>query len=170
VHSILVPFSLYMYPFLILCVRLFFLQFFLVFTLFLEIYFMSRVLSIYLFMSMHTHTWIHEDTPEPKKWHQILWISPGDPSLIQLPNPDTIVDAKKWLMTRAWYSCLLRGSARAWQTQRWMLAVNHWTEHRVPSGGVRERTEWAEGVCNPIGITMISTKQTSPPHPRAPRD
>jgi hypothetical protein len=26
-----------------------------------------------------------------------------------------------------------------------MLAVNHQTEHRVPDGGVRERTEEAEG-------------------------
>ena len=35
---------------------------------------------------------------------------------------------------RTWYSCLLRGSARAWQIQRWMLAANHWTENRVPNG------------------------------------
>jgi hypothetical protein len=32
-----------------------------------------------------------------------------------------------------------------------MLTANHWTEHRVPNEGVRERTEEAEGVCNPIG-------------------
>jgi hypothetical protein len=38
-------------------------------------------------------------------------------------------------------------------------AANHWTEHRVPNGGVRERTEGAEGVCNPIGRTTISTNQ-----------
>jgi hypothetical protein len=31
-------------------------------------------------------------------------------------------------------------------TKMWMLADNHWTEHRVPNGGVRERTEGAEGV------------------------
>ncbi|XP_076796740.1 uncharacterized protein LOC117715751 isoform X2 [Arvicanthis niloticus] len=36
---------------------------------------------------------------------------------------------------------------------------NHWKEHGVPNGGVRERTEGAEGVCNPIGRT-ISTNQT----------
>jgi len=29
----------------------------------------------------------------------------------------------------------------------WMLAANHWTEHRDPNGGVRERTEGAEVVC-----------------------
>jgi hypothetical protein len=30
-----------------------------------------------------------------------------------------------------------------------------------PSGGARERTEGAEGVCNPIGRTTISTNQSS---------
>ncbi|KRY63398.1 hypothetical protein T11_520, partial [Trichinella zimbabwensis] len=30
-----------------------------------------------------------------------------------------------------------------------MLTANHWTEHRVPNGGVRERMEGAERVCNP---------------------
>jgi hypothetical protein len=47
------------------------------------------------------------------------------------------------------------------------LAVNHWTEQGDPNGGVRGRTEGAEGVCNPIGKT-ISTNHTHPP--RAPRD
>ena len=41
-----------------------------------------------------------------------------------------------------------------------MLTANHRTEHRDPSGGVRGRTERAEGVCNPIGRTTISTNQT----------
>jgi hypothetical protein len=36
-----------------------------------------------------------------------------------------------------------------------MLAANHWTEHRVLNGGVRERTEGAEGVCRPTGRTGI---------------
>jgi hypothetical protein len=43
-----------------------------------------------------------------------------------------------------------------------MLATNHWTDHRVLNGGVRERTEGAEGVCNPIGRTTISTSQKAP--------
>jgi hypothetical protein len=30
------------------------------------------------------------------------------------------VNAKKCLLTGYWYSCLLRGSVRAWQIQRWM--------------------------------------------------
>jgi hypothetical protein len=41
-----------------------------------------------------------------------------------------------------------------------MLTANHWAEHGVPNGAVRERTERAEAVCNPIGRTKISTNQT----------
>jgi hypothetical protein len=41
-----------------------------------------------------------------------------------------------------------------------MLLANHWTEHRVPNGRVRERMRGAEGVCNPIGKTTISTTRT----------
>jgi hypothetical protein len=63
--------------------------------------------------------------------------------------------------------CLLRGSVRALQIQRWMLTANHWTEHGVPNRGVRERTEGVEGVCNPIGRTTVSTNQTPSPS-RAP--
>jgi len=37
-----------------------------------------------------------------------------------------------------------------------MLVANLWTEYRDPNGGVRERTEGVEGVCNPIGRTTIS--------------
>jgi hypothetical protein len=32
-------------------------------------------------------------------------------------------------------------------------------------GGVREKTERAEGVCNPIGRTTIWTNQDPYPHP-----
>jgi hypothetical protein len=45
----------------------------------------------------------------------------------------------------------------------WILAANYWTEHRVPKGGVRERTEGPESVCNLIGKTTISTNETPPP-------
>jgi len=38
-----------------------------------------------------------------------------------------------------------------------MLAANHWTQQRDSNGGFREKTEEAEGVCNPIGRTTIST-------------
>jgi hypothetical protein len=65
---------------------------------------------------------------------------PGDPSHIQLPNPDTIVDASKSLQTWAWYICLLRGSASAWQIQKWMLTAIHWRKHSVLNEGAREST------------------------------
>ena len=80
---------------------------------------------------------------------------PGDPSHIQTPNPETIADAKKCLLKGACNTCLLRDSARAWQIQRWILTANHCTEHSVPNGGVRLRTEGAERVCNSIGRTTI---------------
>jgi hypothetical protein len=41
-----------------------------------------------------------------------------------------------------------------------MLAVNLQTGYRDPNGGVRGRTKEAEGGCNPIGRTTISTNQT----------
>jgi hypothetical protein len=44
------------------------------------------------------------------------------------------------LQTGAWYSCSLRGSARAWPIQMWMLTANHQTELRDPNGRVRGRT------------------------------
>jgi hypothetical protein len=34
-------------------------------------------------------------------------------------------------------------------------SVIYWMEHRAPSGGAREGTQGAEGVCNPIGGTTI---------------
>jgi hypothetical protein len=43
---------------------------------------------------------------------------PGNPSHIQLPNPDTIIDAKMFMLTGACYSWLLRGYASAWQIER----------------------------------------------------
>jgi hypothetical protein len=46
--------------------------------------------------------------PEPKCG--VETVSPGDPFHIQSPNPDTILDANKYLLTKAWYSCHLRGS------------------------------------------------------------
>jgi hypothetical protein len=40
-------------------------------------------------------------------------------------KPDTIVDAKNCMLTGAWYSSFLRGSARAWQIQRQMLTAKN---------------------------------------------
>jgi hypothetical protein len=84
---------------------------------------------------------------------------PGDPSPTLSLNLETIVDAIKNLLTGDWYSCLLRGSASAWQIQKWILTVIHWTEHRAPNEGSRERTLGAEGVCSPIERTTIWTHQ-----------
>jgi len=84
---------------------------------------------------------------------------PKDSSHVQLPNSDTIVGANQCLLAEAWNSCLLRGSASAWQIQRWMVSANHWTEHRFLNGGARERTKVVEGVCSPIGGTTIWTNQ-----------
>jgi hypothetical protein len=47
-----------------------------------------------------------------------------------------------------------------------MLTAKHWTEQGIINGIDRERTKGAEGVCNPIGRTTISTNQT----PRTPKD
>jgi len=57
------------------------------------------------------------------------------------------------------YGCLLRGSVRALLIQKRMFAANHWTEQGDPNRGVREKTEGAEGVGNPIGRTTISINQ-----------
>ena len=85
--------------------------------------------------------------------------TPGDPSHIQPPNPDTIVNANKSLLTGAWYSCLLRGSVSAWKLQKWMLTPIHWIEHRVLNEISRESTQGAEGACSPIGGTTIWANQ-----------
>jgi hypothetical protein len=87
--------------------------------------------------------------------------SPGDPSYLQSPNPDTVVHANKCLLTGAFYRYLLRGSASASQIQRWMLTAIHWTDPqwRIPNEEARERTQGAEGVCSSIGGITIWTNQ-----------
>jgi hypothetical protein len=90
-------------------------------------------------------------------------------ALTQSPHADISVDAKKCMLAGAWYSCLLRASARAWHINtEMMLTANHWTDHEVPNGGVRERTEGTEVVYNPLGGTTISTKQTELPGSKPP--
>jgi hypothetical protein len=96
------------------------------------------------------------NTGKHKEWNRVLKERasrdrlPVDPSHMQTPNPDTIVDAKKCLLTGACYSCLLRGSARSWPIQMQMPSVNYWTEHRDPNGGLRKRTGEAEGTLSGI--------------------
>ena len=48
-----------------------------------------------------------------RRKHNLETATPRDPSHLQTLNPETIVDAKKFLLTGAWYGCPLRGSARA---------------------------------------------------------
>jgi hypothetical protein len=73
------------------------------------------------------------------------------------------MDAKMGVLTGAWHSCLLRGSANVHQIWKWMLTAIHWTEHSVPSGGTRERTQVAEGVCSLIeGITIWTSSSRAP--------
>jgi hypothetical protein len=36
-----------------------------------------------------------------------------------------------------------------------MFTANYWTEHQIPNGGVTEKTEGTERVCNLIGRTTI---------------
>jgi hypothetical protein len=74
-------------------------------------------------------------------------------------NADTIAYTSNILLKGPWYSCLLWGYARAWQTQKWMLTVSYWMEHWAPNGGARESTQGAKGVCNSIGGTTIWTNQ-----------
>jgi len=58
---------------------------------------------------------------------------------MQPPNPATIVDAKEYLLTGAWYGCLLKGSARDLLIHIRMFAANHLTEHRDCNGGLKEK-------------------------------
>ncbi|EDM03693.1 rCG61799 [Rattus norvegicus] len=46
-----------------------------------------------------------------------------------------------------------------------MLRVNHWTKFGGSNGGVREKTEEDEGVCDPIGRTTTSINQDPAPPP-----
>jgi len=62
---------------------------------------------------------------------------------MQPPNSITIAGAKKYLLTGACYSCLLR-ELSSLSVQMRMLAANHWTEHGDPKE-IRERTKGAEG-------------------------
>jgi len=49
-----------------------------------------------------------------------------------------------------------------------MLSANYQTECGGPNGGVRGRTEGAEGVCNPIGRMRVSTNHTPDFCPHSP--
>jgi hypothetical protein len=86
----------------------------------------------------------------------------GDPPHNQHPNADTIAYTSKILLKGPRHGCLLWDYARAWKTQKWILTVSYWMDHRAPNAGARENTQGAKGICNPIGGTTIWTNQYSP--------
>jgi hypothetical protein len=73
------------------------------------------------------------------------------------PNPNTIADAKKSLLTVIWYGSSLRGSANTQTIQVEILTSNHQTVPEDVNGRVRGRIVEAERDCNPIGRTILST-------------
>jgi hypothetical protein len=81
----------------------------------------------------NTHGRTYRDKVWSRDWRNdhLETESPEDPPHLQSPNPDSVVDANKCLLTGAWYSSLRRGSASTWQIQKWMLPAIHWSEHRV---------------------------------------
>jgi hypothetical protein len=62
-----------------------------------------------------------------------------------------------------WYSCLLWGSASAWQIQKGMLTVIYLTDHKVPNEGntkkYQRNTKGAEGNWSLLEGTSIWTNQ-----------
>ena len=64
------------------------------------------------------------------------------------------------MLNRACYDSLWRGHARTLQIQRQMLEANHWTERRVPNGGVGGWTGGVE-VAVPMRKMKMSANQTS---------
>jgi hypothetical protein len=56
----------------------------------------------------------------------------GDPSHNQLPNADTTAYTSKILLKGPRYRWLLLYYAGALQTQKWMLTVSYWMDHRAP--------------------------------------
>jgi hypothetical protein len=40
----------------------------------------------------------------------------------------------------------LESGALGVQTQKWMLTVSYWMDHRAPNGGARESTQGAKGI------------------------
>jgi hypothetical protein len=75
--------------------------------------------------------------------------SPRDPFHLQTPNPNTIADAKKHMLTGAWYGCPECFCQHLTNTAA--DTANHQTES---NGRARGRTAGAEGDCNPVGRTI----------------
>jgi hypothetical protein len=117
------------------------------------------------FPSLHVlncwQVWVCYFMLHSRAWRHLLsyhWF-PTRPSFVTYAARATGPSICTLWLTGARYSCLLRGSASAWQIQKWRLTAIYWTEHRLPKRGTRERTQRAEGVCSPIGRTTIWTNQ-----------
>jgi hypothetical protein len=82
---------------------------------------------------------VEQKLEERKKGHRET-APPRNSCHLLTPNPDTFAEAENCLLGGAWYSCPLRGCARARSIQIQMYTVKHWTEHRDPNGKVRART------------------------------
>jgi hypothetical protein len=41
------------------------------------------------------------------------------------------------------------------KTQKWMLTISYWMDHRAANGGARENIQGAKEICNPIGGTTL---------------
>ena len=94
-----------------------------------------------------------------KKGHPEI-APPCHPFHPQTPNLDTIANAKKWLQIGSWNRYPVIGCTSTWLKQMKILTANHWTEPGNTNGRVRGKTKGAEGGCNPIGRTKISTNWT----------
>jgi hypothetical protein len=83
-------------------------------------------------------------------------------------NPDAVADAKKFLLNR---SMIQVSPERLCQiltnTDVDAHSQTSLTKCRDPSGRVRARTVGAEGVCNPIGRTILSINQMPPKLPES---
>jgi hypothetical protein len=69
------------------------------------------------------------------------------------------VDANKCLLTGAWYSCVLRDSASAWEIRSGVSQPSIRQSRGPPNAGAREKYPRSWRVCSPIGGTTIWTSQ-----------
>jgi hypothetical protein len=99
----------------------------------------------------NTHGRIYKDKVWSSDWKKdhAETAPPGDPSHIQSPNSDTIVDANQ-----CWQEPDIAVSYKA-------LPV----PDKVPNEGARERTKGAEVACSSMGGTTIWTNQYPPELP-----
>ena len=101
----------------------------------------------------------------PTAWEEILTQSvaqrlkegpsrgcpPGDPPYILSLNKETNMDVNNHLLTGTLYSCLLRRFCHYLTNTKVDIPDKHWTEHKFPSGGARERTQGTKGAVSPSG-------------------